>query len=430
MHYRKHIFCCVNERVADHHRSCCGARGSTRLRTYMKKRAKDLGLKDIRVNSAGCLERCELGPAMVIYPEGVWYHYETFEDVNEILDRHILNGEVVDRLMLEDGQVLPEKPQLSRLQLRVNSIEYSASNILKVELLHEDNRNLPEFTAGAHIDLIIDEIGGRRSYSLINHPRERHRYVIAVSLKRRGQGGSQWLHDHLRAGELVQSSYPINTFELVESARSHRLIAGGIGITPFIGMSYRLRELNANFHVHYCTKSVTNIAFVKELEKASGGRVSYHNNNESDIQSLIEKSQLSDNSKGEQLYISGSENFIAGVMAAAVDWPESNIHTEWFNRRESDFNRNEPFDVVLARRKTTLRVGANESILDALRNANILNEFACEGGLCGACRIRVLYGKVEHRDIVLNEREKAAEKLMMICVSRAAAGENKLILEI
>ena len=68
LHYQTHVFCCVNVRPADHPRSCCSARGSVDLHVYMKSRVKELGLKDIRVNKSGCLERYEMGPSMVIYP--------------------------------------------------------------------------------------------------------------------------------------------------------------------------------------------------------------------------------------------------------------------------------------------------------------------------------------------------------------------------
>jgi (2Fe-2S) ferredoxin len=66
----------------------------------MKARAKEMGLERVRVNTSGCLDRCEHGPTMVIYPEGVWYHYETREDVDEILDLHISRGERVERLVI------------------------------------------------------------------------------------------------------------------------------------------------------------------------------------------------------------------------------------------------------------------------------------------------------------------------------------------
>jgi (2Fe-2S) ferredoxin len=98
--YRCHVFCCINERPAKHPRGSCSRRGSVRLRDYMKARAKELGLAGVRINTAGCLDRCELGPTMVIYPEGVWYHYETRADVDAILEQHLLRGERVERLLM------------------------------------------------------------------------------------------------------------------------------------------------------------------------------------------------------------------------------------------------------------------------------------------------------------------------------------------
>lgn len=105
LYYSTHVFCCQNVRPAGHPRGCCSAKGSVNLRNYMKARARKLGLNWVRVNASGCLDRCELGPTMVIYPEGVWYSYATAEDVDEILERHLIEGGRVERLMLrpEDG---------------------------------------------------------------------------------------------------------------------------------------------------------------------------------------------------------------------------------------------------------------------------------------------------------------------------------------
>lgn len=99
-YYRCHVFCCTNERPAGHPRGSCARRGSVKLRDYMKARAKELGLKDVRINASGCLDRCELGPSVVIYPEGIWYQCNTRDDVDEILDRHLGRGERVERLMM------------------------------------------------------------------------------------------------------------------------------------------------------------------------------------------------------------------------------------------------------------------------------------------------------------------------------------------
>ena len=99
--YRTHVFFCTNKRDDTHPRGCCIAKGSLELREYMKARAKKMGLKRIRINSAGCLDRCEYGPSLVIYPEGIWYTCVSKEDVDEVLEKHLRDGECVKRLMMD-----------------------------------------------------------------------------------------------------------------------------------------------------------------------------------------------------------------------------------------------------------------------------------------------------------------------------------------
>ena len=105
LYYERHIFCCTNVRQPGHSRGCCSEKDSVRLRNYMKAKAKQLKLEGVRVNIAGCLDRCELGPTMVIYPEGVWYSYRNTEDLDEILNTHVIEGGRVRRLMLDPEQV-------------------------------------------------------------------------------------------------------------------------------------------------------------------------------------------------------------------------------------------------------------------------------------------------------------------------------------
>lgn len=102
--YKSHVFCCTNERSAGHKRGCCKEKGAEGLRNYMKVRIKELGISDVRVNVSGCLDRCELGPTMVIYPEGVWYTYHSNADVDEIITTHLQGGGVVKRLLLDNLQ--------------------------------------------------------------------------------------------------------------------------------------------------------------------------------------------------------------------------------------------------------------------------------------------------------------------------------------
>ena len=116
--YDPHVFMCQNQRPADHPRGCCRDKGSQEMHAYMKARAKELGLGSVRINQSGCLDRCELGPTMVIYPEGVWYTYNSIEDAEEILQRHLIKGERVERLMLQPEDKLPEDraPRLKSAQ--------------------------------------------------------------------------------------------------------------------------------------------------------------------------------------------------------------------------------------------------------------------------------------------------------------------------
>ena len=101
LYFRLHVFICTNRRPDDNPRGSCAGRGSEPLREHLKDATRALGIKDVRINSAGCLDRCGAGPVMVIYPEGVWYGFRTKEDIDEILQTHIVEGGRVRRLMLD-----------------------------------------------------------------------------------------------------------------------------------------------------------------------------------------------------------------------------------------------------------------------------------------------------------------------------------------
>lgn len=104
LYYKKHIFFCINNREEGHPRGCCAKKGSLKLRNYMKLKVKELGLLDIRVNTSGCLDRCEEGPCMVIYPEGIWYRAENKNDIDYITEKHILLDQHVEHLKIENNK--------------------------------------------------------------------------------------------------------------------------------------------------------------------------------------------------------------------------------------------------------------------------------------------------------------------------------------
>lgn len=100
-YYRYHVFFCTNQR--ENGEQCCRQHDSQAMRDYAKQRCKELGLVrsgEVRVNSAGCLNRCEYGPVVVVYPEAVWYTWVDKQDIDEIIERHLVHGEVVERLKI------------------------------------------------------------------------------------------------------------------------------------------------------------------------------------------------------------------------------------------------------------------------------------------------------------------------------------------
>lgn len=112
--FQRHVFVCINERGADHPRGSCKAKGGVEVRDAMKAELTKRGLsKLIRANNAGCLDQCETGVTVVVYPEQVWYGHVTVDDVPEIVENHLINGEIVTRLLL------PEQPHLGDVRLRL-----------------------------------------------------------------------------------------------------------------------------------------------------------------------------------------------------------------------------------------------------------------------------------------------------------------------
>lgn len=115
--YERHVFVCINERPKGHPKGCCLEKGSAEVRDAMKSLLHERGFKDrVRVNNAGCLDACAHGIALVIYPEGIWYGGVKKEDVPEIVDRTILNGEVIERLLIPEPRYAPARRQFHFLE--------------------------------------------------------------------------------------------------------------------------------------------------------------------------------------------------------------------------------------------------------------------------------------------------------------------------
>ena len=116
--FERHLFICTNERPPGHPKGCCREKGSEEIRAALKSELKRRGLSGtVRANASGCLDACEFGVSMVIYPEGIWYGCVTLEDVSQIIERTVLNGEVIDRLVIRDPRYAPEQRQFAILPL-------------------------------------------------------------------------------------------------------------------------------------------------------------------------------------------------------------------------------------------------------------------------------------------------------------------------
>lgn len=104
-YYSKHVLLCTNQKAAG--KQCCATSGGEEFFTYMKSRLVDLGIHGpgkIRISKSGCLGRCALGPCIVIYPEGTWYTYSSFQDIDTIIETHLISGEIVHKLVLDSEQ--------------------------------------------------------------------------------------------------------------------------------------------------------------------------------------------------------------------------------------------------------------------------------------------------------------------------------------
>ncbi|MES5484148.1 ferredoxin reductase, partial [Bradyrhizobium sp. INPA03-11B] len=152
----------------------------------------------------------------------------------------------------------------SNQEVLVKRIGYEAERIHSYELIARTGSELAPFTAGSHIDLHLPN-GMIRSYSLVNDQRERHRYVIAVNKDGESRGGSSFVHDTVRVGDVMTVSGPRNNFALHEEAEHSVLIAGGIGITPLLSMIRRLQALERRWELFYATRTRGAAAFLDEL---------------------------------------------------------------------------------------------------------------------------------------------------------------------
>ncbi|RJT41447.1 oxidoreductase [Mesorhizobium waimense] len=304
--------------------------------------------------------------------------------------------------------------------LKVLSLRDEADGIRAFELADPAGGELPAFTAGDHID-VHTGTGLVRQYSLCNGPLDRRAYVIAVKREPMSRGGSHWMHDHLRQGDLVTIGGPRNSFPLEGDAESALLIGAGIGLTPVLSMARTLAHTGRTYTLHCFSRSAAHTPFREELSAADkGGQIFLHEGLEIDRQKSLLRDILAEPGK-RALYMCGPMPFMEQVeqIAALAGWPTGSIRSENFGAAETAKCGDRHIEVVLASSGRTIIVPADSSIARTLIEAGVNIEVSCEQGLCGSCLTRVLEGTPEHRDTFLTEAEKADGTLILPCVSRA-----------
>lgn len=314
------------------------------------------------------------------------------------------------------------------IQVRVARIERVTPLIKRFTLESSDGSALPPFSGGSHI--IVQMRNGEshynNAYSLMSSPHALANYQIGVRRQAPSKGGSAYLHDQVGEGDLLTITPPNNLFALDGSAGHHVLIAGGIGITPFMSQLHELHKRGDSYDLHYAFRADGHGAFQDELAESCPGRVRFYDS--SNGQTMNVASLLRDMKPDAHVYVCGPGTLIDAVHRAAQDagvapW---RIHVEKFAAAKPS---GAAFTLVLAKSGATVEVASGESILDAIeRDGTAPVDCLCREGVCGTCETPILEGEAVHFDQYLTDNDKAAQKTLLICVSRAKG--KKLVLDL
>ena len=291
-------------------------------------------------------------------------------------------------------------------------------DVIELTLAPAQGGALPRWYPGAHLDVLLPS-GLVRQYSLCGDPHSSESYRIAVRRIPDGGGGSVEIHDGLPEGATVYTHGPRNAFPLTvpgygSPARRFRFVAGGIGITPILPMLDLARRRRVDWSMVYAGRSSDSLPFVDEVA-AFGAQVEIRTD---DICGLPTAEELlGECPEDTAVYACGPAPMLTAIRSALIGRDDVELHFERFAAAPVVDGR--PFQVTVRSDGRTLGVGAEETLLAALRREGVNAPYSCQQGFCGTCRTRVLAGEVEHRDTLLTEPERAAG-MMLTCVSRAS----------
>ncbi len=314
-----------------------------------------------------------------------------------------------------------------KILVRVAEVVEVNALIKRFRFERRDGGPMPAFSGGSHVVVEMDDHGTRRMnpYSLMSDPGDRSGYEISVRRDDAGRGGSLYIHGHVHVGVEMVISDPVNLFALDARARKHLMLAGGIGITPFLSQMAVLHAQGARFELHYSVRSAALGAYVDRLKSHYDDRVHVYVDDQDqriDLNALLRGQPL-----GTHLYVCAPKGMIAWVRstAAALGWPQVAIHSEEFLAPPVG----QPFEVRLQASDKTIAVGAAQSLLEAIEAAGVEAPYLCRGGVCGQCETDVLAcdGQIDHNDHWLTDEQKAQGRKIMPCVSRF--GGKSLVLD-
>jgi len=310
--------------------------------------------------------------------------------------------------------------------VRVTAIVQETPLIKRFTLVRPDGQAMPAFTGGSHVIVKMGE-GLSNAYSLMSDPRDLGHYQIGVRLEEASRGGSAFMHGQVEVGSELTISTPNNLFGLDPAAGRHVLIAGGIGITPFIAQLHELKDQGTPYELHYAFRSHEHGAFHGEL--ADGPHAAHvHSYIDSENRRLDLGALFASLAEDAHVYVCGPKPLIDGVIegARAAGIADARVHFEQFAATPATGGA---FTLVLGRSGRELQVEEGMTILQAIENVKAAQvECLCREGVCGTCETRILDGEAEHFDQYLSDDEKAAQQTLMICVSRARG--SRLVIDL
>ena len=314
------------------------------------------------------------------------------------------------------------------LEVIVSKAEIMAEGITKYEFRAADGGELPAWTAGAHLDIVVAP-EFLRQYSMSGNPVDRSHYQIGVLREEAGRGGSKLLHRIFSGGRRIFISRPINHFPLDEAATKTFLMGGGIGVTPMIAMAHRLHALGRAFELHYSIRSRDQGGYLEDLAQVPWAKnVHLHISAEGTRAQFDEI--LSGYQPGWNVYTCGAGPYMDAVMAGAEasGFPEEARHLEYFSVPEQPEYENHPFTLKLSASGKEIAVTAEQTATDALAEHGIHVDVKCGDGICGVCKCGLVSGEVEHRDFVLSKAQR--EGAIVLCQSRAAEPDGVLEIDL